>query len=80
MHKLFGIETEYGITREDLDAVDPVIESMALVRAYLETSSNVKPFRPAWDYGEEDPRKDARGFRADRLAQAGADQQLNGGR
>ncbi|MFQ5779291.1 MAG: depupylase/deamidase Dop [Nitrospiria bacterium] len=69
MHKLFGIETEYGITREDLDAVDPVIESMALVRAYLETSSNVKPFRPAWDYGEEDPRKDARGFRADRLAQ-----------
>ena len=34
MH-LFGIETEYGITREDLDAVDPVEESMELVRAHL---------------------------------------------
>ena len=32
---LFGIETEYGITREDLDAVDPVEESMELVRAHL---------------------------------------------
>lgn len=34
--RLFGIETEYGITREDLDVVDPVEESMALVRAHLE--------------------------------------------
>ncbi|HIE66024.1 MAG: proteasome accessory factor PafA2 family protein [Nitrospira sp.] len=74
MLKLFGIETEYGITREDLDEVDPVVESMALVRAYLETSPKDQgrestPFRPGWDYGDEDPRKDARGFRADRLAQ-----------
>lgn len=74
MLKLFGIETEYGITREDLDEVDPVVESMALVRAYLALSPNVPKgesptFRADWDYGEEDPRKDARGFRADRLAQ-----------
>ena len=33
--RLFGIETEYGITRDDLDAVDPVVESMELVRAHL---------------------------------------------
>jgi proteasome accessory factor A len=64
MQKLFGIETEYGITREDLNEVDPVVESMELVRAYL-----TKPFRPDWDYSGEDPRQDARGFRADRLAQ-----------
>ncbi|MFQ5579384.1 MAG: depupylase/deamidase Dop [Nitrospiria bacterium] len=74
MLKLFGIETEYGITREDLDEVDPVVESMALVRAYLEATPDSgdgvsRPFRPGWDYGEEDPRKDARGFRADRLSQ-----------
>ena len=64
MIKLFGIETEYGITREDLDQVDPVIESMELVRAYLN-----RPFRAGWDYSAEDPRQDARGFRADHLAQ-----------
>jgi Pup amidohydrolase len=64
MQKLFGIETEYGITREDLTEVDPVVESMELVRAYLK-----KPFRAEWDYGGEDPRQDARGFRAERLAQ-----------
>ena len=45
MH-LFGIETEYGITREDLDAVDPVEESMELVRAHL-----TGDFEPRWDYG-----------------------------
>lgn len=64
MQKLFGIETEYGITREDIAEVDPVVESMELVRAYLK-----KPFRAGWDYGGEDPRQDARGFRAERLAQ-----------
>ena len=62
--KLFGIETEYGITREDLTESDPVVESMELVRAYL-----TKPFRQKWDYSMEDPRLDARGFRADHLAQ-----------
>ncbi|MHB8481185.1 MAG: proteasome accessory factor PafA2 family protein, partial [Nitrospiria bacterium] len=60
MIKLFGIETEYGITREDLDESDPVIESMELVRACL-----TKPFRQEWDYSMEDPRQDARGFKAD---------------
>jgi hypothetical protein len=36
--RLFGIETEYGITREDQDTVDPVVESMELVRAHLTAS------------------------------------------
>ena len=43
--RLFGIETEYGITREDLEVVDPVEESMALVRAHLENG-----FERRWDY------------------------------
>ena len=38
MIRLFGIETEYGIAREDQDAVDPVVESMELVRAHLTAS------------------------------------------
>ena len=63
MH-LFGIETEYGITREDLDAVDPVEESMELVRAHL-----TGHFARRWDYCGEDPHEDARGFRVSRLQQ-----------
>ncbi len=63
MH-LFGIETEYGITREDLDAVDPVEESMELVRAHL-----TGDFEPRWDYRGEDPHEDARGFRVSGLQQ-----------
>ncbi len=63
MIRLFGIETEYGIIREDLDKLDPVVESMELVR------SHYRPFRSDWDYGGEDPKQDARGFRAKELQQ-----------
>ena len=63
MH-LFGIETEYGITREDLDVVDPVEESMELVRAHL-----TGDFERRWDYRGEDPHEDARGFRVSGLQQ-----------
>ena len=62
--RLYGIETEYGITREDLDVVDPVVESMELVRAHLTAS-----FERRWDYGGEDPHDDARGFRVSGLQQ-----------
>ncbi|MGE3154596.1 MAG: proteasome accessory factor PafA2 family protein [Nitrospiraceae bacterium] len=64
MRRLFGIETEYGITRDDLDMVDPVTESMELVRAHLLAS-----FERRWDYGGEDPHEDARGFRVPGLQQ-----------
>ena len=42
--RLFGLETEYGITREDLASVDPVVESMELVRAHLAAT-----FERTWD-------------------------------
>ena len=38
--RLFGIETEYGIARHDRDEIDPVVESMELVRAYLMARSS----------------------------------------
>jgi proteasome accessory factor PafA2 len=62
--RLFGLETEYGITREDLKTVDPVVESMELVRAHLMTA-----FERRWDYSGEDPHEDARGFRVSGLQQ-----------
>jgi proteasome accessory factor PafA2 len=62
--RLFGLETEYGITRNDLAEVDLVVESMELVRAHLAAS-----FERRWDYTGEDPHEDARGFRVSGLAQ-----------
>lgn len=62
--RLFGLETEYGITREDCQEMDPVVESMELVRAYL-----TGPFQRKWDYQGEHPQVDQRGFRVSELAQ-----------
>jgi proteasome accessory factor A len=59
-----GIETEYGVTRDGAGEVDHVVESMELVRAYLE-----RPFRRQWNYRGENPHRDARGFSVDRLEQ-----------
>ena len=62
--RLFGIETEYGIAREDCETADPVVESMELVRAYLDGQ-----FTRRWDYRGEHPHEDQRGFRVTELAQ-----------
>ena len=62
--RLFGIETEYGIAREDIESADPVVESMELVRAYLDGH-----FTRRWDYRGEHPHEDQRGFRVTELAQ-----------
>ncbi|MFZ5863131.1 MAG: proteasome accessory factor PafA2 family protein [Nitrospirota bacterium] len=59
-----GIETEYGVTRDGVGEVDHVVESMELVRAYLD-----RPFRRQWNYRGENPHRDARGFSVDRLEQ-----------
>ena len=60
---IMGIETEYGIVRNDLKESDPVIESMELVRSYQSADLT------GWLYQGEDPSLDARGFRVDNLAQ-----------
>jgi proteasome accessory factor PafA2 len=64
MTRVFGIETEYGITVDNAPNVDVVAESIALVRSYTEHGALMK-----WDYRNEDPHRDARGFRAKELLQ-----------
>lgn len=64
MKRVFGIETEYGITVDGMDDVDVVRESIELVRCYTEHGALMK-----WDYTLEDPHQDARGFRAEELLQ-----------
>jgi proteasome accessory factor A len=62
MQRLFGIETEYGITLEGEENIDPVQQSIDLIKSYRR-----EDFRPMWDYSGEDPFRDERGFRAERL-------------
>ena len=64
MARVFGIETEYGITVDGAEPVDVVAESIELVRSYTEHGAHMK-----WDYHLEDPHRDARGFRAAELLQ-----------
>src|SRR3954469_5317912 len=64
MKRVFGIETEYGITVDGMDGLDVVRESIEIVRSYTEHGASMK-----WDYNLEDPHQDARGFRAAELLQ-----------
>ena len=64
MKRVFGLETEYGITVNGAENVDVVAESIELVRHYTEHGAHMK-----WDYELEDPHLDARGFRARELLQ-----------
>jgi proteasome accessory factor A len=64
MKRVFGLETEYGITVTGTEVVDVVAESIELVRRYTDHGAHMK-----WDYELEDPHLDARGFRAKELLQ-----------
>src|SRR5581483_6167314 len=60
----FGIETEFGISRNDEAELDVVAESIALVRSAVEPGVRMR-----WDYRSEDPHADMRGFHVDSLRQ-----------
>ena len=60
----FGLETEYGITREDPEGMDVVAESIHLVRSATEPGVRMK-----WDYRMENPHRDMRGFSVRELRQ-----------
>ncbi|MCS7065738.1 MAG: proteasome accessory factor PafA2 family protein, partial [Fimbriimonadales bacterium] len=61
MHRLTGIETEYGLYVEGRGVADQMLEAMGVVR------SCPFPAVRCWDYRLEDPRRDMRGFRVDHL-------------
>lgn len=71
MHRLFGIETEYGIVVEGLGANDWINESIAVVRRH------VGPAVGGWNYRGEDPRRDMRGFTVQHLSMNPDDAQFD---
>ena len=60
--KIIGTETEYGITARHNAASDPIANSILIVNSY-QGGQTVKII---WDYEQEDPFVDARGFKIDR--------------
>lgn len=57
LHKVCGIETEYGIMTRGFDA-SPVTASSVLINAYAGTM----PQKIGWDFLDENPANDVRGF------------------
>lgn len=71
MNSLFGIETEYGIAVEGLDASGLIAASREVVKSYK------GHFASPWNYKAEDPRNDMRGFHVDKLSQDATDAQFD---
>ncbi len=61
IRKLMGTEIEYGITVKGDPDFDPISSCVLLVNAYREDHSG----QILWDYDQENPLADARGFQVD---------------
>lgn len=66
VHRVMGIETEYGIVDVADPAANPMLMSAQVVTAYAGAARSTSPV--LWDYYSEDPLNDARGFRIDRAS------------
>ena len=60
--KILGTETEYGITIKNSGKFDPIAHSILIVNSH----QGGRQVQIIWDYEEEDPFVDARGFKIDR--------------
>ncbi len=60
--KILGTETEYGITIKNSASFDPISSSILIVNSY----QGGQMVNIIWDYEEENPFVDARGFKVDR--------------
>jgi Pup amidohydrolase len=66
VRRVVGTETEYGIAVPGQSSANHMLASSQIVNAYLAatTSSALRERRPRWDFEEESPLRDARGFDA----------------
>jgi proteasome accessory factor PafA2 len=68
--KVFGTETEYGITAAGSPDFNPVLASSILISTYAGSLRRIR-----WDYEQESPLRDARGFEPV-AAREGSDEDL----
>ncbi|MCK5929686.1 MAG: proteasome accessory factor PafA2 [Nocardioides sp.] len=60
MRRVMGTEVEYGISVQGQPTANPMVASSQVVNAYA--SATLKARRARWDFEEESPLRDARGF------------------
>ena len=61
VRRVMGIETEYGISCPGDPAANPMILSGQVVNAYA-SAQGIRAAHASWDYADEAPLRDARGF------------------
>ena len=66
VRRVMGTEVEYGISVTGQPLANPMVASSQIVNAYA--SATVKARRARWDFEEESPLRDARGFDLSRSA------------
>jgi Pup amidohydrolase len=64
IHKVCGIETEFGIVVRGAEN-NPVSASSMLINAYVAATARRPEGRVGWDFEDEQPTNDARGFSLD---------------
>ncbi len=62
VHRVMGIETEYGISVPGHPHVNSMLTSSQVVNAYAGSLASASRAKARWDYDEETPLRDARGF------------------
>ncbi|MGI8881228.1 MAG: depupylase/deamidase Dop [Jatrophihabitans sp.] len=60
--RVMGTEVEYGISVPGQPAANAMVISAQIVNAYAASVTSGRPRRTAWDFEEESPLRDARGF------------------
>ena len=60
VRRIMGTETEFGISVQGQPTANPMVASSQVVNAYA--SSTLRARRARWDFEEESPLRDARGF------------------
>jgi proteasome accessory factor PafA2 len=61
VHRIMGIETEYGISVPGSPNINSMLASSQIVNAYAAHAVGGRKLRTTWDYEEESPLRDARG-------------------
>src|ERR1700710_5016 len=62
VRRVMGTEVEYGVSLPGQPSANAMLLSAQIVNAYASSLSSGRSRRAAWDFEEESPLRDARGF------------------
>lgn len=67
VRRIMGIETEYGVLQPGRPLANPMLLSSHVVAVHAAAREGARA-KARWDYDDEDPLHDARGFRLQRAS------------